>query len=124
MQCLIFNIIGLLLYTVIILTFNDFKKILKFIRYFVNLNFIKLQCTIQVGELFEEGMRTDRSSDSSRRTQMSRNIRAWSSGGTATNTQTFSAINRLFSERIDIFSPVQFSRVSITTGIIKISLKV
>lgn len=77
----------------------------------------------QVGELFEEGMRTDRSSDSSRRTQMSRHIRAWSSGGTATNTQTFSAINRLFSERIDIFSPVQFSRVSITTGIIKISLK-
>lgn len=55
---------------------------------------------------------------------MSRHIRAWSSGGTATNTQTFSAINRLFSERIDIFSPVQFSRVSITTGIIKISLKV
>ncbi|XP_050428493.1 vacuolar protein sorting-associated protein 51 homolog isoform X2 [Adelges cooleyi] len=77
----------------------------------------------QVGELFEEGTRTDRSSDSSRRTQMSRHIRAWSSGGTATNTQTFSAINRLFSERIDIFSPVQFSRVSITTGIIKISLK-
>jgi len=77
----------------------------------------------QVGELFEEGMRTDRSSDSSRRTQMSRHIRAWSSGGTAANTQTFSAINRLFSERIDIFSPVQFSRVSITTGIIKISLK-
>ncbi|XP_050532520.1 vacuolar protein sorting-associated protein 51 homolog isoform X2 [Daktulosphaira vitifoliae] len=77
----------------------------------------------QVGELFEEGARTDRSSDSSRRTQMSRHIRAWSSGGTATNTQTFSAINRLFSERIDIFSPVQFSRVSITTGIIKISLK-
>jgi vacuolar protein sorting-associated protein 51 len=69
-------------------------------------------------------MRTDRSSDSSRRTQMSRHIRAWSSGGTAANTQTFSAINRLFSERIDIFSPVQFSRVSITTGIIKISLKV
>lgn len=55
---------------------------------------------------------------------MSRHIRAWSSGGTATNTQTFSAINRLFSERIDIFSPVQFSKVSITTGIIKISLKV
>lgn len=81
-------------------------------------------CLLKVGELFEEGMRTDRSSDSSRRTQMSRHIRAWSSGGTATNTQTFSAINRLFSERIDIFSPVQFSRVSITTGIIKISLKV
>jgi len=77
----------------------------------------------QVGELFEEGIRTDRSSDSSRRTQMSRHIRAWSSGGTVTNTQTFSAINRLFSERIDIFSPVQFSRISITTGIIKISLK-
>lgn len=77
----------------------------------------------QLGELFEEGLRTDRSSDSSRRTQMSRHIRAWSTGGTATNTQTFSAINRLFSERIDIFSPVQFSRVSITTGIIKISLK-
>ncbi|XP_022182370.1 vacuolar protein sorting-associated protein 51 homolog [Myzus persicae] len=68
-------------------------------------------------------MRTDRRSDSSCRAQMSRHIRAigvWSTGGIAMNTQTFSAINRLFSEPIDIFSPFQFLKVSITTGIIKI----
>lgn len=35
-----------------------------------------------------------------------------------------SNIHRLFSERIEIFSSVEFSKVSIVTGIIKISLKV
>lgn len=33
-------------------------------------------------------------------------------------------IHKLFSERIEIFSSVEFSKVSILTGIIKISLKV
>ena len=33
-------------------------------------------------------------------------------------------IQKLFSERIEIFAPVEFSKVSILTGIIKISLKV
>lgn len=35
-----------------------------------------------------------------------------------------SNMHKLFSERIEIFSAVEFSKVSILTGIIKISLKV
>ena len=35
-----------------------------------------------------------------------------------------SNIQKLFSERIEIFSTVEFSKVSILTGIVKISLKV
>lgn len=35
-----------------------------------------------------------------------------------------SNIHRLFSERIEIFTSVEFSKVSIVTGIIKIGLKV
>ena len=34
-----------------------------------------------------------------------------------------SNIQKLFSERIEIFSAVEFSKVSVLTGIIKISLK-
>lgn len=75
----------------------------------------------QVGMLFEEGTRAERSSDSSRKTQ-SRVHRStasnWSSHSLAAN-----HIQKLFSERIEIFAPVQFSKVSILTGIIKISLK-
>ena len=33
-------------------------------------------------------------------------------------------IQKLFSEKIEIFSAVEFSKVSVLTGIIKISLKV
>ena len=33
-------------------------------------------------------------------------------------------IQKLFSERIEIFSPVQFTKVSVVTGIVKIALKV
>ena len=35
-----------------------------------------------------------------------------------------SNIQKLFSEKIEIFSPVDFTKVSVLTGIIKISLKV
>jgi hypothetical protein len=35
-----------------------------------------------------------------------------------------SNIQKLFSERIEIFSAVQFTRVSVVTGIVKIALKV
>ena len=35
-----------------------------------------------------------------------------------------SNIQKLFSEKIEIFSAVEFSKVSVLTGIIKISLKV
>ncbi|XP_065212386.1 vacuolar protein sorting-associated protein 51 homolog [Planococcus citri] len=78
----------------------------------------------QVGVLFEEGAKADRSSDSSRKTQSRhhRSISNWSSY-TPASTHSINVINKLFSERIDIFAPVQFSKVSIMTGIIKISLK-
>ena len=32
-------------------------------------------------------------------------------------------IQKLFSERVDIFGPVEFSRTSVITGIVKIALK-
>lgn len=35
-----------------------------------------------------------------------------------------SNIQKLFSEKIEIFSAVEFSKVSVLTGIVKISLKV
>lgn len=35
-----------------------------------------------------------------------------------------SNIQKLFSEKIEIFSPVEFSKLSIATGVIKIALKV
>uniref|UniRef100_A0A1B6MLS5 Vacuolar protein sorting-associated protein 51 homolog n=2 Tax=Graphocephala atropunctata TaxID=36148 RepID=A0A1B6MLS5_9HEMI len=75
----------------------------------------------QVGLLFEEGIQTEHSSDSSHKTQ-SRLHRStasnWSSHSLAA-----SHIHKLFSERIEIFASVQFSKVSILTGVIKISLK-
>ncbi|XP_010566340.1 PREDICTED: vacuolar protein sorting-associated protein 51 homolog isoform X3 [Haliaeetus leucocephalus] len=39
------------------------------------------------------------------------------------DTHLLSNIQKLFSERVDIFSPVEFNKVSVLTGIIKISLK-
>ena len=35
-----------------------------------------------------------------------------------------SNIQKLFSEKIEIFSPVEFSKLSVVTGVIKIGLKV
>ncbi|RZF39613.1 hypothetical protein LSTR_LSTR001134 [Laodelphax striatellus] len=75
----------------------------------------------QVGMLFEEGSRPERSSDSSRKTHsrhQHRSLTNWSSHSMAATN-----IHKLFSERIEIFAPVEFSKVSILTGIIKISLK-
>ena len=40
------------------------------------------------------------------------------------DTSLLSNIQKLFSEKIEIFSPVDFTKVSVLTGIIKISLKV
>lgn len=91
----------------------------------------------EVGQLFEEGARTDRSSDSSR------NRRTLSTMGHTNKAATYgkspgwnqqhsrgqldqsliSNIQKLFSERIEIFSPVEFNRLSVVTGIVKISLK-
>jgi vacuolar protein sorting-associated protein 51 len=75
--------------------------------------------------------RTSASSDSSRKTHfslagVSRQYRSnWSNYTPSQLESSFvSNIHRLFSERVEIFGSVEFSKVSILTGIIKISLKV
>ena len=71
--------------------------------------------------MYEEGQRKARSSDSSRRTfTMSRSRSAWSS---QLDSSLASNIQKLFSEKIDYFSPVETNKVSVQTGIIKMSLK-
>lgn len=91
-----------------------------------------------LGDLFEAGggggLRTAGSSDSSRRTlggnlmaskQQKQFRSTWSNytpasqldGGFASN------VHRLFSERVEVFGSVEFSKVSIVTGIVKVSLK-
>ena len=84
----------------------------------------------QVGELYEEGSRKARSSDSSR-SRRSGQARFSQRGTTlqqrswvaAANTSFASNIQKMFSEKIEIFSPVEASKVSIMTGVIKIALK-
>lgn len=85
-----------------------------------------------VGQLYEEGVRTERTSDSTRRSytyagrqgapvQPARST--WSFTPSTADTSLLSNIQKLFSEKIEIFSPVEFSKVSVLTGIVKISLK-
>ncbi|XP_064465645.1 vacuolar protein sorting-associated protein 51 homolog [Ornithodoros turicata] len=78
-----------------------------------------------VGQLYEEGTRKQRSSDSSRRTYpYSASGRAARGGRWASvDHSLLSNIQKLFLEKIDIFTTVDFSRVSVMTGIIKIGLK-
>uniref|UniRef100_A0A8C7T5R4 Vacuolar protein sorting-associated protein 51 homolog n=1 Tax=Oncorhynchus mykiss TaxID=8022 RepID=A0A8C7T5R4_ONCMY len=85
---------------------------------------------VQVSLLYEEGTRKAHSSDSSKRTfsvysgsrQQTRYAPSYTPSA-AMDTNFLSNIHKLFSERIDIFSPVEFNKVSVLTGIIKISLK-
>ncbi|KAK3590122.1 hypothetical protein CHS0354_041171 [Potamilus streckersoni] len=83
----------------------------------------------QVGQLYEEGVRNERSSDSSRRTHshtasslQRKQGNQWNFTPSIDNS-LMSNIQKLFSEKIEIFSAVEFSKVSVLTGIIKISLK-
>ncbi|XP_060520952.1 vacuolar protein sorting-associated protein 51 homolog [Cylas formicarius] len=83
-----------------------------------------------VGQLYEDqGTATEHSSDSSRKTHtmsVSRHqFRSnWSNyAPNHLDSALVSNIHKLFSERIEVFSSVEFSKVSILTGIIKISLK-
>uniref|UniRef100_A0A8C2WKN2 Vacuolar protein sorting-associated protein 51 homolog n=1 Tax=Cyclopterus lumpus TaxID=8103 RepID=A0A8C2WKN2_CYCLU len=85
---------------------------------------------VQVGLLYEEGVRKAHSSDSSKRTfsvySSSRQQTRYATSYTPSapmDTNLLSNIHKLFSERIDIFSSVEFNKVSVITGIIKISLK-
>jgi hypothetical protein len=78
----------------------------------------------------DQGNNTEHSSDSSRKTHsisVSRHqYRSnWSSlTPNHLDSTLVSNMHKLFSERIEIFSTVEFNKVSILTGIIKISLKV
>uniref|UniRef100_A0A1D5R4J3 Vacuolar protein sorting-associated protein 51 homolog n=1 Tax=Macaca mulatta TaxID=9544 RepID=A0A1D5R4J3_MACMU len=88
------------------------------------------QFLVQVGLLYEEGVRKAQSSDSSKRTfsvySSSRQQGRYAPSYTPSapmDTNLLSNIQKLFSERIDVFSPVEFNKVSVLTGIIKISLK-
>ncbi|GAB0093140.1 Vacuolar protein sorting-associated protein 51 homolog [Sergentomyia squamirostris] len=80
--------------------------------------------------LYDSGTRTAASSDSSRKTHFSLSAQKqqfrsnWSTYTPSQLESSFASnFHRLFSERIEIFSSVEFSKVSIVTGIIKISLK-
>ncbi|XP_012224448.1 vacuolar protein sorting-associated protein 51 homolog [Linepithema humile] len=84
----------------------------------------------QVAALYDDNDgQVDRSSDSSRKTHsisVSRHhYRSnWSSYTSShIDSSLVTNIHKLFSERIEIFSSVQFNKASILTGIIKISLK-
>ena len=100
----------------------------------------------QVGDLYEEGSRVERSSDSSRNRRAfsvgTSNSRANKSASSSSSLpwpsmqhhhnsahnsiidqSLMSNIQKLFSERIEVFTPVDFTRLSVLTGIIKISLK-
>ncbi|XP_055327239.1 vacuolar protein sorting-associated protein 51 homolog [Paramacrobiotus metropolitanus] len=81
----------------------------------------------QVGQLFEEGHRKDAGSGSSKRTRPSV-IKSQARSANWTNyspvdTSLLSNIQKLFNERIEIFGDVDFAKVSILTGIVKIGLK-
>ena len=84
-----------------------------------------------LGELYDSGTRTSASSDSgSRKTHFSlaaskQQYRStWSNYTPSQMDSSFvSNIHKLFSEKIEIFSSVEFSKISILTGIIKICLK-
>lgn len=93
----------------------------------------------EVGQLFEEGARTDRSSDSSKRRQFggtsqlpgyggkpvytSKSNWNYARGAKKIDNNLLSNIQKLFSERIEIFADCDFNKLSVTTGIIKIVLK-
>lgn len=77
----------------------------------------------QVGQLYEEGQRKVRSSDSSR-TFGARSRSAYSSYLSSTmDSSLASNIQKLFSEKVDYFAPVEPSKVSVLTAIIKLGLK-
>lgn len=83
-----------------------------------------------LSDLYESGTQTAASSDSSRKTHFSvstskAQYRSGWSNCTPANLEPMIVTNmhRLFSDKIDIFGSVQFTKVSILTGIIKLSLK-
>lgn len=76
----------------------------------------------QVGQLYEEGQRKVRSSDSSR-TYGARSRSAISTYTSTLDSSLASNIQKLFSEKVDYFAAVEQSRVSVLTAVIKLGLK-
>lgn len=82
---------------------------------------------IQVGEMYESGTRKEKGSDSSRNTFITRHTQrsaAWNLGASSSaDSKLMSNIQKLFAEKIEIFSQVEFNKMSILSGIVKITLK-
>lgn len=104
---------------------------------------------LQVGELFEAGVRKEKGSDSSRNTLLTRQTMrstAWSftprfhlisfspflirvsliyqfNCFSNPDSKLMNNIQKLFAAKIEIFSQVDFNKVSVLTGIVKITLK-
>jgi len=81
----------------------------------------------QIGALFEEGQSKNTNSDSSRRalSHTGSRLTAGRQAGykyPASDTES-SLLSKLFSDQIEIFGQIQFTKLSILTGIIKIGLK-
>lgn len=88
-----------------------------------------------VGDVYEEGSRAEHSSDSSRSrltysliagsSRHNRGLTPWNASITSgpIDQSLLSNIQKLFSEKLEIFSSIDFSKLSIVTGIIKITLK-
>lgn len=81
-----------------------------------------------LSDLYESGAQTAASSDSSRKTHFSISASKqpqyrsnWSN--CTSEPMLITNMHRLFSDKIDIFGSVQFTKISILTGIIKLSLK-
>ncbi|KAL5254697.1 hypothetical protein ACHWQZ_G014210 [Mnemiopsis leidyi] len=78
----------------------------------------------QIGSLFEEGALRGPNSDSSRRAHSHNGSRIASSKYKYTPSDTESSLlNKLFNDQVEIFGNIQFTKLSILTGIIKIGLK-
>lgn len=88
-----------------------------------------------VGDVYEEGSRAEHSSDSSRSRRTysliagsgrhNRGVAPWNASirSGPIDQSLLSNIQKLFSEKLEIFSSIDFSKLSIVTGIIKITLK-
>lgn len=79
-----------------------------------------------VALLFEEGVRKERGSDSSRRSNVGYRRdcpSSYTSFNTTLDSNLAANIQKLFSDRVDLFSPLEFTRASLLTAIVKIALK-
>lgn len=84
---------------------------------------------VRVAQLYEEGLKKERSSDSSRRTAGLHSISSRQTAQkSAQNWLTVPNVEnpllkKLWTDKIDYFASVEFTKVSILTGIIKVCLK-